>query len=100
VYVSPVSFVHCAFCLRPFEAVIYPEKDEATPRMCLRLFDRYLAARASSMLDIGCGTGRDINERKARRKSDLVPIITLRRTHVQQPGESAPSSGCRAILRR
>jgi SAM-dependent methyltransferase len=41
--------------------LIYPEKDEATPRMCLRMFDRYLAAPASSIVDIGCGTGRDIN---------------------------------------
>jgi hypothetical protein len=41
--------------------LIYPEKDEATPRMCLRMFDRYLAAPALSILDIGCGTGRDIN---------------------------------------
>jgi trans-aconitate methyltransferase len=41
--------------------LVYPEENEATPRMCLRMFSRYLAIQPSSILDIGCGTGRDLN---------------------------------------
>jgi SAM-dependent methyltransferase len=41
--------------------VMYPEFDEATPKMCLRMFDAYLEHRPSSILDIGCGTARDLN---------------------------------------
>ncbi len=41
--------------------LVYPEKDEATPRMCLRMFSRYLGIQPSSILDIGCGSGRDLN---------------------------------------
>ncbi|MGA8659555.1 MAG: hypothetical protein WB586_25820 [Chthoniobacterales bacterium] len=41
--------------------LIYPEEDEATPRMCLRLFSRYLSTSPSSILDIGYGTARDLN---------------------------------------
>lgn len=40
---------------------VYPEPDEDTPRMCLRMFDRYLAAPPQSILDVGCGTGRDLD---------------------------------------
>jgi SAM-dependent methyltransferase len=40
--------------------LIYPEQDEATPQMCLRMFSRYLAVPPRSILDIGCGTGRDL----------------------------------------
>ena len=40
--------------------LVYPEPDEATPRMCQRLFERYLAAPPASILDVGCGTGRDL----------------------------------------
>lgn len=40
--------------------LIYPEPDEATPLFCLRLFERY-SLQPSSILDVGCGTGRDLN---------------------------------------
>jgi SAM-dependent methyltransferase len=40
--------------------LLYPEKDEATPRLCLRLFERY-GVSPTSILDIGCGTARDLN---------------------------------------
>lgn len=41
--------------------LVYPEPDEATPRMCRRLFERYLTTPPASILDIGCGTGRDLD---------------------------------------
>ena len=40
--------------------LVYPEPDEETPNLCRRLFDRYLATPPVSILDIGCGTGRDL----------------------------------------
>lgn len=40
--------------------LLYPEEDEGTPRMCLRLFDLYLTSSAGSILDVGCGTARDL----------------------------------------
>ncbi|MCP4642789.1 MAG: methyltransferase domain-containing protein [bacterium] len=40
--------------------LVYPEPDEATPRMCLRIFERYLGGTPGSVLDVGCGTGRDL----------------------------------------
>lgn len=39
----------------------YSEPDEATPKMCLRMFSRYLPTPPASILDIGCGTGRDLD---------------------------------------
>jgi len=41
--------------------LIYPETDEATPNFCLRAFATYLPALPASLLDIGCGTARDLN---------------------------------------
>jgi len=41
--------------------VMYPEFDEATPKMCLRMFSAYLERQPSSILDVGCGTARDLN---------------------------------------
>ena len=41
--------------------LLYPEPDEATPKMCLRMFDRYLPEAPKSILDVGCGTGRDLD---------------------------------------
>nr|VFK24130.1 MAG: Methyltransferase domain-containing protein [Candidatus Kentron sp. LPFa] len=38
----------------------YPA-DNALPDMCRRLFERHLGAQPASILDIGCGTGREIN---------------------------------------
>lgn len=40
--------------------VVYPEPNEETPWMCRRLFSRYLPAAPASILDLGCGTGRDL----------------------------------------
>lgn len=40
--------------------VVYPEPDEETPNMCRRMFARFLPAAPHSILDIGCGTGRDL----------------------------------------
>ena len=39
---------------------VYPEPNEETPQMCRRMFARFLASPPSSILDIGCGTGRDL----------------------------------------
>lgn len=38
----------------------YPEPNEETPEMCRRMFARFLAEPPSSILDVGCGTGRDL----------------------------------------
>jgi SAM-dependent methyltransferase len=40
--------------------VLYPETQDETPAMCRRMFDRFLNAPPRSILDIGCGTGRDL----------------------------------------
>ena len=40
--------------------LVYPDTDEETPKLCARLFDRYLGSPPASILDIGCGTGRDL----------------------------------------
>ena len=40
---------------------VYYEPDEAIPRMCLRMFSRYLSTPPVSILDVGCGTGRDLD---------------------------------------
>lgn len=40
---------------------VYPEPNEETPRMCERMFARYLSAPPTSILDVGCGTGRDLD---------------------------------------
>src|ERR1700689_670380 len=42
-----------------YEAV-YPEPDRSTPRFCRAMFNRHLGRDPSSILDIGCGTGRDL----------------------------------------
>jgi SAM-dependent methyltransferase len=40
--------------------LVYPEPDEETPTLCRWLFARYLRTPPTSILDIGCGTGRDL----------------------------------------
>ena len=40
---------------------LHSEPDEATSKMCLRMFSRYLSTPPASILDIGCGTGRDLD---------------------------------------
>jgi SAM-dependent methyltransferase len=39
---------------------IYPERGDETPAMCRRMFARYLPRPPASILDVGCGTGRDL----------------------------------------
>lgn len=40
--------------------LVYPEPDESTPQFCLRMFERHRTSPVQSILDIGCGTGRDL----------------------------------------
>jgi SAM-dependent methyltransferase len=40
--------------------LIYPEPDLSTPRFCRAMFNRLLGRDPSSILDVGCGTGRDL----------------------------------------
>jgi SAM-dependent methyltransferase len=40
--------------------VLYPDANDETPTMCRRIFARFLEAPPRSILDIGCGTGRDL----------------------------------------
>jgi SAM-dependent methyltransferase len=39
---------------------LHPELQDETPSMCRRIFARYLKEPPTSILDIGCGTGRDL----------------------------------------
>ena len=43
-----------------FYELAVPEPDEATPKMCLRMFEKFLPAPPACILDLGCGTGRDL----------------------------------------
>ncbi len=45
----------------PFYELVYPEPNDETPTMCRRMFSRYLPAPPFSILDVGCGTGRDLD---------------------------------------
>jgi SAM-dependent methyltransferase len=44
-----------------FYELAYPEPNDDTPTMCRRMFSRYLARPPRSILDIGCGTARDLH---------------------------------------
>ena len=44
-----------------FYELLYPETDEATPKMCLQMFSKFLPKPPRSILDVGCGTGRDLD---------------------------------------
>ena len=39
---------------------LYPEPYDETPSMCRRIFARFLQTPPRSLLDVGCGTGRDL----------------------------------------
>jgi SAM-dependent methyltransferase len=52
---------------------VYDGADHAVPRMCERLFERHLGRAPRSLLDIGCGTGRDL-EYLAKRCQDVVGV--------------------------
>jgi len=41
--------------------LVRSELDELIPRMCLRMFSLYLPKPPASILDVGCGTGRDLD---------------------------------------
>lgn len=43
-----------------FYEVAYPEPNDETPMMCRRMFSRFPASLPRSILDIGCGTARDL----------------------------------------
>ena len=49
--------------------LVYPEPDGATARMCRRMFERFLPSSPRSILDVGCGTARDL-ERLSDRCED------------------------------
>ena len=57
----------------------YPEPNDETPAMCRRAFGRFLKNPPGSILDLGCGTGRDL--RSLRRDIpdcvgvDLLPQV-------------------------
>jgi len=40
--------------------LVYPEPNEETPNMCRRIFARFQRQPPANILDIGCGTGRDL----------------------------------------
>jgi SAM-dependent methyltransferase len=44
-----------------FYELAYPEPNDDTPMMCRRIFSRYLTSPPRSILDLGCGTGRDLD---------------------------------------
>ena len=56
-----------------FYESVYHGSDNETPKMCERLFARDLDHYPASLLDIGCGTGRDL-EYLAERCPDCVGI--------------------------
>jgi len=56
--------------------VLYPDADDETPTMCRRIFTRFLKAPPRSILDIGCGTGRDLRSLR-QTCSDCVGVDFL-----------------------
>lgn len=52
---------------------VYDGSGHAVPRMCERLFERHLGRLPGSLLDVGCGTGRDL-EYLAKRCPDVVGV--------------------------
>ncbi len=44
-----------------FYELAYPEPNDETPMMCRRMFSKFLSKPPRSILDIGCGTGRDLD---------------------------------------
>ena len=56
--------------------LVYPEPADETPEMCRRFVERFLSAPPRSILDIGCGTGRDIHS-LSRDAPDCVGIDAL-----------------------
>lgn len=52
---------------------VYQDANFARPKMFEAMFDRYLGTSPGSILDIGCGTGRDLNF-LAQRCSDCLGL--------------------------
>jgi len=59
-----------------FYELVYAEPADETPMMCRRVFSRFLARSPRSILDIGCGTGRDLAS-LARECPDCVGVDYL-----------------------
>ncbi|MEG4810436.1 class I SAM-dependent methyltransferase [Microcoleus sp. F8-D3] len=55
---------------------VYPVLDDELAKMCQQMFGRYLQHYPSSILDIGCGTGRELNA-LARNFSECIGIDYL-----------------------
>ena len=55
---------------------LYPEIHDETPAMCRRIFKRFLNEAPRSILDIGCGTGRDLRSLN-RTSPDCVGVDVL-----------------------
>jgi trans-aconitate methyltransferase len=55
---------------------VYREPNDETAAMCRRFFERYLSKKPKSILDIGCGTGRDLHS-LARDGAEAVGIDAL-----------------------
>lgn len=53
--------------------LVYHGSEHAAPRMCERFFERHLEQFPDSLLDIGCGTGRDLAWLAAR-CSDCIGV--------------------------
>lgn len=53
--------------------VVYPEPDQSTPRFCRAVIAEQLGREPASILDVGCGTGRDL-EVLAQHCGDCVGI--------------------------
>jgi len=59
-----------------FYEKVYPEPNDETPTMCRLIFDHFLSKFPNSILDVGCGTGRDINS-LSQQCNDCVGIDYL-----------------------
>lgn len=74
-----------------FYDLVYPEPNDETPMMCRRMFKRYLSSPPKSILDIGCGTGRDICSLACEcndcvgidLSSEMIQYATSRRPHIR-----------------
>ncbi len=74
-----------------FYELAYPEPGDETPTMCRRMFSRYLAKPPRSILDLGCGTARDLNSLSRECPDccgvdclpEMIDFARARRPHLQ-----------------
>ena len=74
-----------------FYELAYPEPHDETPMMCRRIFSRYLANPPRSILDIGCGTARDLDSLSHECPdcwgvdylAEMIEFAKARRPHLQ-----------------